>query len=178
MGQCKKRLVFYSKMLSKMPHWGGSSTTSWISGGHPRRLGMNMLLSVDTSTGVPAQVPCGTLSLPSRTSCGWVLACSPWSSDTASPPCCQAPQLLPLLQQCSHLRRRRWLHPRYPGSHGDAGGGYLYDGYSHLDSRWPRRIESRPAPATPGYWPTLSQSLGRCHHLQQSQRSIDWLMIF
>lgn len=137
-----------------------------------------MLLSVNTSTSVPAQVPCGTLSLPSRMSCGWVLACSPWSSDTSSPPCYQAPRLPPLLQQCSRLRRRRWLHPRYPGSHGDAGGGYLYDGYSHLDSRWPRRIESRPAPATPGYWLTRSQSLVRCHHLQQSERLIDDFWIF
>lgn len=121
-------------------------------------------------------MPCGTLLLPSPTSCGWAAACSPWSCDTASRPCCQVLRLPPLRLQCNHLRHHRWPHPRCSGSRGGAGGGYLDGGCSLLDSRWPRHIESQPAPSTPGGWLTLSQRLLRCCHLKHDQRLLPTLL--
>lgn len=121
-------------------------------------------------------MPCGTLLLPSPTSCGWAAACSPWSCDTASRPCCQVLRLPPLRLQCNHLRHHHWPHPRCSGSRGGAGGGYLDGGCSLLDSRWPRHIESQPAPSTPGGWLTLSQRLLWCCHLKHDQRLLPTLL--
>lgn len=130
-------------------------------------------VNLDLNVGVPERAPCGTPSPPSQMSCGWAAACSPWSCDTLSPLCFRAPQWLPPLQRCSPPRRPRWPRPRCFGSRGDAGGGCLCGGYSRLDSRWPRRTASRPAPSTPGCWPTPSQSLRRRqrHRLLESDHT-------
>lgn len=120
---------------------------------------------------LPGQAPCGTPWLLSRTSCGWAAACSPWSCDTASPPCCRELRLPPLRLQCSHLRRRRWPRPRCSGSRGGVDGGYLCGGCSLLDSHWPQHIKSQPTPAKPGGWPTLCRRLLWCCHLKHDQKN-------